>query len=129
MTYSNTREAPSLTFDDYLGVLPSDNKIIKQQKDYPCVVTNCPVHDDRNPSLLMSWIDSYKFKSEKICAFQCYAGCERKDLVAYFNKRLSHKLNAIQKFWDDRKKEKRERQNKRKSAEQYWNDWQTERGL
>ena len=129
MTYFNTREAPSLTFDDYLGVLPSDNKIIKQQKDYPCVVTNCPVHDDRNPSLLMSWIPSWKFKSEYMCVFHCFAGCPRKDLVSYFNMRLAHKLKAIDQYWKEKKIEKKKRERKQKQAHLNVDAWLIERGL
>ncbi len=152
---SKFKRAPELTFKDYLGALPEGNKIInvgrgigygyehnyeesiksildsyqKYDSNFESVLTNCTVHDDRHPSLLMSWIPSWKFKSEYICAFHCFAGCKRKDLVSYFNMRLAHKLKAIDNYWKEKKNKKKEDQRLRKEAFRSVNSWLIERGL
>ncbi len=147
---SKFKRAPELTFKDYLGALPEGNKIIYVGKtegygkkevdpsiqsildtygDVESILTNCTVHDDRHPSLLMSWIPSWKFKSEYICAFHCFAGCSRKDLVSYFNMRLAHKLKAIDNYWKEKKNKKKEDQRLRKEAFRSVNSWLIERGL
>ena len=151
---SKFERAPGLTFKDYLGALPEGNKIINvgrgigygyehnyeesiksildsyhHDPNFDSVLTNCTVHDDRHPSLLMSWIPSWKFKSEYMCAFHCFAGCPRKDLVSYFNMRLAHKLEAIDEYWKENKKEKKEGERKQKQAHRNVDEWLTDRGL
>ena len=147
---SKFKRAPELTFKDYLGALPEGNKIIYVGKtegygkkevdpsiqsildtygDVESILTNCTVHDDRHPSLLMSWIPSWKFKSEYICAFHCFAGCDRKALVSFFNKRLAYKLEAIDKYWKERKNQKKESQRLRNEQFRNVNSWLIERGL
>ena len=129
-TKSKFEHAPELTFDDYVGALPEGNKIVRLTgKDYPSILTNCPIHDDRTPSLLMSWIPTWKFKSLYMCAFHCFAGCPRKDLVSYFKMRLAHKLEAIDEYWKEKKKEKKERERKQKQAHRNVDEWLTNRGL
>ena len=153
MTYFNTREAPSLTFKDFVNALPEGNKIInvgknsgyeynhdqsiksildsyqKYDSNFESILTNCTVHEDRHPSLLMSWIPTWKFKSLYMCAFHCFAGCDRKKLVSFFNKRLAHKLEAIDQYWKEKKKEKKERERKQKQAHRNVDEWLTNRGL
>ena len=88
-TISKFKRAPELTFQDYLGALPEGNKIINvgrgigygyehnydesiksildsyhHDSNFDSALTNCVGHDDRTPSLLMSWIPSWKFKSD-----------------------------------------------------------------
>ena len=77
----------------------------------------------------MSWIPSWKFKSEYICAFHCFAGCDRKALVSFFNKRLAHKLEAIDKYWKEKKNKKKEGQRLRNEQFRNVNSWLIERGL
>ena len=101
----------------------------KYDSNFESVLTNCTVHDDRHPSLLMSWIPSWKFKSDYICAFHCFAGCDRQKLVSFFNKRLAHKLEAIDQYWKEKKKEKKESQRLRNEQFLCVNSWLTERGL
>ena len=148
-TKSKFERAPELTFQDYKNALPEGNQIInvgdneyyKKQYDpsiqsifdtygdVESILTNCTIHNDRHPSLLMSWIPSWKFKSEYICAFHCFAGCKRKDLVSYFNMRLAHKLKAIDKYWKERKNQKKESQRLRNEQFRNVNSWLIERGL
>jgi hypothetical protein len=153
MTYFNTREAPSLTFKDFVNALPEGNKIInvgknsgyeynhdqsiksildsyqKYDSNFESILTNCTVHEDRHPSLLMSWIPTWKFKSLYMCAFHCFAGCDRKALVSFFNKRLVHKLEAIDKYWKEKKNKKKEDQRLRNEQFRNVNSWLIERGL
>ena len=153
MTYFNTREAPSLTFKDFVNALPEGNKIInvgknsgyeynhdqsiksildsyrKYDSNFESVLTNCTVHEDRHPSLLMSWIPTWKFKSLYMCAFHCFAGCDRKKLVSFFNKRLAHKLEAIDQYWKEKKNKKKQSQRLRNEQFLSVNSWLTERGL
>ena len=151
---SKFKRAPELTFKDYLGALPEGNKIIhvgnndygyehnhdpsiksildsykKYDRNFESILTNCTVHDDRHPSLLMSWIPSWKFKSEYICAFHCFAGCDRKALVSFFNMRLAHKLEEIRKYWERRKREKKEGQHQQQLSFRNVDEWLTNRGL
>ena len=147
---SKFKRAPELTFKDYLGALPEGNKIIYVGKtegygkkevdpsiqsilntygDVESILTNCTVHEDRHPSLLMSWIPTWKFKSLYMCAFHCFAGCDRQKLVSFFNKRLAHKLEAIDQYWKEKKKEKKERERKQKQAHRNIDEWLTNRGL
>jgi hypothetical protein len=148
-TKSKFERAPELTFQDYKNALPEGNQIInvgdneyyKKQYDpsiqsifdtygdVESILTNCTIHNDRHPSLLMSWIPSWKFKSEYICAFHCFAGCDRKALVSFFNKRLAHKLEAIDKYWKERKNQKKESQRLRNEQFRNVNSWLIERGL
>ena len=153
-TKSKFERAPGLTFKDYLGALPEGNKIINVGRNigygyehnydpsiksildsyrydpkFESVLTNCTVHDDRHPSLLLSWINSWKFKSEYMCVFHCFAGCDRQKLVSFFNKRLAHKLEAIDQYWKEKKKEKKERERKQKQAHRNVDEWLTNRGL
>jgi|TARA_Y100000031_G_scaffold119549_1_gene133279 hypothetical protein len=146
---SKFERAPELTFQDYKNALPEGNQIInvgdneyyKKQYDpsiqsifdtygdVESILTNCTIHNDRHPSLLMSWIPSWKFKSEYICAFHCFAGCDRKALVSFFNMRLAHKLEAIDKYWKERKNQKKESQRLRNEQFRNVNSWLIERGL
>jgi len=147
---SKFKRAPELTFKDYLGALPEGNKIIYVGKtegygkkevdpsiqsildtygDVESILTNCTVHDDRHPSLLMSWIPTWKFKSLYMCAFHCFAGCDRKKLVSFFNKRLAHKLEAIDQYWKEKKNKKKQSQRLRNEQFLSVNSWLTERGL
>jgi hypothetical protein len=151
---SKFKRAPELTFKDYLGALPEGNKIIhvgnndygyehnhdpsiksildsykKYDRNFESILTNCTVHDDRHPSLLMSWIPTWKFKSLYMCAFHCFAGCPRKDLLSFFNMRLAHKLEEIRKYWERRKREKKEGQHQQKQAHRNVDEWLTNRGL
>ena len=151
---SKFKHAPELTFKDYLGALPEGNKIIhvgnndygyehnhdpsiksildsykKYDRNFESILTNCTVHDDRHPSLLMSWIPTWKFKSLYMCAFHCFAGCSRKDLLSFFNMRLAHKLEEIRKYWERRKREKKEGQHQQKQAHRNVDEWLTNRGL
>jgi len=151
---SKFKRAPELTFKDYLGALPEGNKIIhvgnndygyehnhdpsiksildsykKYDRNFESILTNCTVHDDRHPSLLMSWIPTWKFKSLYMCAFHCFAGCSRKDLLSFFNMRLAHKLEEIRKYWERRKREKKEGERKQKQAHRNVDEWLTNRGL
>ena len=91
-TKSKFERAPGLTFKDYVGALPEWNKIINVGRNsgygyehnydpsiksildsyrydpkFESVLTNCTVYDDRHPSLLLSWINSWKF-NQNICA-------------------------------------------------------------
>ena len=147
-------ETPSLTFKDYVGALPEGNKIIhvgnndygyehnhdpsiksildsyrKDDPNFESILTNCTVHDDRHPSLLMSWIPTWKFKSLYMCAFHCFAGCSRKDLLSFFNMRLAHKLEEIRKYWERRKREKKEGQHQQQLSFRNVDEWLTNRGL
>ena len=153
-TISKFKRAPELTFQDYLGALPEGNKIINvgrgigygyehnyeesiksildsyhHDPNFDSVLTNCFGHDDRTPSLLLSWIPSWKFKSDYMCVFHCFAGCDRTKLVSFFNKRLTHKLEAIDQYWKEKKKEKKERERKQKQAHHNVDEWLTDRGL
>ena len=148
-TKSKFERAPELTFQDYKNALPEGNQIInvgdneyyKKQYDpsiqsifdtygdVESILTNCTIHNDRHPSLLMSWIPSWKFKSEYICAFHCFAGCDRKALVSFFNKRLAHKLEAIDQYWKEKKKEKKKRERQQEQSHRNVDAWLTERGL
>jgi hypothetical protein len=151
---SKFKRAPELTFKDYLGALPEGNKIIhvgnndygyehnhdpsiksildsykKYDRNFESILTNCTVHDDRHPSLLMSWIPTWKFKSLYMCAFHCFAGCSRKDLLSFFNMRLAHKLEEIRKYWERRKREKKEGQHQQQLSFRNVDEWLTNRGL
>jgi len=151
---SKFKRAPELTFKDYLGALPEGNKIIhvgnndygyehnhdpsiksildsykKYDRNFESILTNCTVHDDRHPSLLMSWIPTWKFKSLYMCAFHCFAGCDRKKLVSFFNKRLAHKLETIDQYWKEKKKEKKKRERQQEQSHRNVDAWLTERGL
>ena len=151
---SKFKRAPELTFKDYLGALPEGNKIIhvgnndygyehnhdpsiksildsyrKDDPNFESILTNCTVHDDRHPSLLMSWIPTWKFKSLYMCAFHCFAGCSRKDLLSFFNMRLAHKLEEIRKYWERRKREKKEGQHQQQLSFRNVDEWLTNRGL
>ena len=151
---SKFKRAPELTFKDYLGALPEGNKIIhvgnndygyehnhdpsiksildsyrKYDPNFESILTNCTVHDDRHPSLLMSWIPTWKFKSLYMCAFHCFAGCSRKDLLSFFNMRLAHKLEEIRKYWERRKREKKEGQHQQQLSFRNVDEWLTNRGL
>jgi hypothetical protein len=151
---SKFKRALELTFQDYLGALPEGNKIINvgrgigygyehnydpsirsildsyhRDPNFDSALTNCVGHDDRTPSLLMSWIPSWKFKSDYMCAFHCFAGCPRTKLVSFFNKRLAHKLEAIDQYWKEKKKEKKKRERKQKQAHLNVDAWLTSRGL
>ena len=153
-TISKLKRAPELTFKDYLGALPEGNKIIhvgnndygyehnhdpsiksildsyrKYDPNFESILTNCTVHDDRHPSLLMSWIPTWKFKSLYMCAFHCFAGCSRKDLLSFFNMRLAHKLEEIRKYWERRKREKKEGQHQQQLSFRNVDEWLTNRGL
>ena len=153
-TISKFKRAPELTFKDYLGALPEGNKIInvgnndygyehnhdpsiksildsyrKDDPNFESILTNCTVHDDRHPSLLMSWIPTWKFKSLYMCAFHCFAGCSRKDLLSFFNMRLAHKLEEIRKYWERRKREKKEGQHQQQLSFRNVDEWLTNRGL
>ena len=154
MKNTTISKAPSLTFKDYVNALPEGNKIIKvgrgigygyehnydesiksildsyhHDSNFDSALTNCVGHDDRTPSLLMSWIPSWKFKSDYICVFHCFAGCERMKLVSFFNKRLAHKLEAIDKYWKEKKNKKKESQRLRNEQFRNVNSWLIERGL
>ena len=154
MINTNISKAPSLTFKDYVNALPEGNKIInvgnndygyehnhdpsiksildsyrKDDPNFESILTNCTVHDDRHPSLLMSWIPTWKFKSLYMCAFHCFAGCDRQKLVSFFNKRLAHKLEAIDQYWKEKKNKKKQSQRLRNEQFLSVNSWLTERGL
>lgn len=154
MKNTTISKAPSLTFKDYVNALPEGNKIIKvgrgigygyehnydesiksildsyhHDSNFDSALTNCVGHDDRTPSLLMSWIPSWKFKSDYMCVFHCFAGCERTKLVSFFNKRLAHKLEAIDKYWKEKKNKKKESQRLRNEQFRNVNSWLIERGL
>ena len=154
MINTNISKAPSLTFKDYVNALPEGNKIInvgnndygyehnhdpsiksildsykKYDRNFESILTNCTVHDDRHPSLLMSWIPTWKFKSLYMCAFHCFAGCSRKDLLSFFNMRLAHKLEEIRKYWERRKREKKEGQHQQQLSFRNVDEWLTNRGL
>ena len=101
----------------------------KYDRNFESILTNCTVHDDRHPSLLMSWIPSWKFKSDYMCVFHCFAGCPRTKLVSFFNKRLAHKLEAIDQYWKEKKKEKKKRERQQEQSHRNVDAWLTERGL
>jgi hypothetical protein len=76
------------SFDDYVNALPSvfyrtirPNSGWTYRTGGQSIITNCPCHDDRNPSFCMS-------EGKNRIIFHCFTGCTQKDLTNYFRKNL-----------------------------------------
>ena len=76
------------SFDDYVNALPSvfyrtirPNSGWTYKTGGQSIITNCPCHDDRNPSFCMS-------EGKNRIIFHCFTGCTQKDLTNYFRKNL-----------------------------------------
>jgi len=76
------------SFDDFINALPSvDYRTIRRNGSWThstggkSVMTNCPCHDDRNPSFCMS-------EGKNRIIYHCFVGCTQKDLTNYFRKHL-----------------------------------------
>jgi len=79
MTYQKKTDFKNLTLQNYIDVLPKTNKYKKLGED--SFLTNCPVHDDNNPSLAIS-------QGHSRVIFKCFAGCSQQELLAYFSNEL-----------------------------------------
>ena len=78
MTYVNNN-FNSLTLQNYLDVLPKTNTFKQVKQD--SYLTNCPCHEDRNPSMVISQVN------HKVL-FKCFAGCPQTKLLEYFSSEL-----------------------------------------
>ena len=90
MSHFNRIPYDSLTIQDYLGELPSGNKIIKLSNGER-YLTNCvtPGHEDKNPSMIL-------YKGNKSVIFHCYACAEnnknaRDEISNYFHEKFRGK--------------------------------------
>ncbi len=79
MTYHKKRDFNSLRLQNYIDVLPKTNKFKKLRED--SYLTNCPCHDDNNPSLAIS-------QGHSRVIFKCFAGCSQQELLNYFSNAL-----------------------------------------
>jgi len=81
MNNYNRKSWKKLTFQDYIGMLPSSNQIIKRGED--SVLTNCPNpdHEDKNPSCLIT-------QGHTQVVYRCFSKCSQDDLTAFFNSKL-----------------------------------------
>jgi len=76
------------SFNDYINALPSvDYRTIRPNRSWThstggkSVMTNCPCHDDRNPSFCIS-------EGKGRIIYHCFVGCTQKDLTNYFRRHL-----------------------------------------
>jgi len=76
------------SFNDFINALPSvDYRTIRRNGGWTystggkSVITNCPCHDDRNPSFCIS-------EGKGRILYHCFTGCTQKKLTNYFKKNL-----------------------------------------